>query len=74
VHFDLGGDCGAGGIDDYGFHYASGYDLRSDFASLAPGTSIVKDMTARDADLRAKVDQLIAEQRKAKEVGDTWRD
>src|SRR5713226_9598914 len=27
-------------------------------------------MTARDADLRAKVDQLIAEQRKAKEVGD----
>src|SRR5205814_5741138 len=37
---------------------------------LAPEHPIVKDMTGRDADLRSKVDQLIAEQRKAKEVGD----
>ena len=37
---------------------------------LAPEHPIVKDLTAENADLRAKVDQLIAEQRKAKEAGD----
>src|SRR6202035_2184608 len=37
---------------------------------LAPEHPIVKDLAATNADLRAKVDQLVAEQRKAKEKGD----
>jgi leucyl-tRNA synthetase len=37
---------------------------------LAPQHPVVADLAAANADLRAKVDQLIAEQRKAKEVGD----
>ncbi len=37
---------------------------------LAPEHPIVGDLTATNADLRVKVDQLIAEQRKAKEAGD----
>jgi leucyl-tRNA synthetase len=37
---------------------------------LAPEHPIVNDLAANNPDLRAKVDQLIAEQRKAKEVGD----
>ncbi len=37
---------------------------------LAPQHPIVKDLAAENPDLRAKVDQLIAEQRKAKEAGD----
>jgi len=37
---------------------------------LAPEHPLVSDMTAENAVLRAKVEQLIAEQRKAKELGD----
>jgi leucyl-tRNA synthetase len=37
---------------------------------LAPQHPIVADLVASNAELRAKVDQLIAEQRKAKEAGD----
>jgi len=37
---------------------------------LAPEHPIVSDLAAANPDLRAKVDQLIAEQRKAKEAGD----
>jgi leucyl-tRNA synthetase len=37
---------------------------------LAPEHPIVADLTANNPDLRAKVDQLIAEQRKARETGD----
>ncbi len=37
---------------------------------LAPEHPIVKDLAAANPDLRAKVDQLIAEQRKAREAGD----
>jgi leucyl-tRNA synthetase len=37
---------------------------------LAPEHPIVNDLAAENPDLRAKVDQLIAEQRKAKEAGD----
>jgi leucyl-tRNA synthetase len=37
---------------------------------LAPEHPIVKDLAATNADLRAKVDQLIGEQRKAREAGD----
>jgi leucyl-tRNA synthetase len=37
---------------------------------LAPEHPIVKDLAAANPDLRAKVDELIAEQRKAREKGD----
>jgi leucyl-tRNA synthetase len=37
---------------------------------LAPEHPIVKDLAAADPDLRAKVDELIDEQRKARETGD----
>src|SRR5947199_4224618 len=37
---------------------------------LAPEHPLVADLTAADPELRRKVDQLIAEQRKAKEAGD----
>ena len=37
---------------------------------LAPQHPLVSELTARDARTRAQVDELIAEQRKAKEVGD----
>src|SRR5208282_3680295 len=37
---------------------------------LAPEHPIVKDLATADAGLRAKVDELIAEQRKAREEGD----
>src|SRR5256886_4625063 len=37
---------------------------------LAPQHPVVADLAAANPDLRPKVDQLIAEQRKAKEVGD----
>jgi leucyl-tRNA synthetase len=37
---------------------------------LAPEHPLVSDLTANDRALKAKVDQLIAEQRKAKEAGD----
>ena len=37
---------------------------------LAPEHPIVNDLAAQNPDLRVKVDQLIAEQRKAKEAGD----
>ena len=37
---------------------------------LAPEHPIVADLTSANPDLRAKVDQLIAEQRKAREAGD----
>jgi leucyl-tRNA synthetase len=37
---------------------------------LAPEHPIVNDLAAENPDLRAKVDQLIAEQRKAKEAGE----
>ena len=37
---------------------------------LAPQHPLVADLTAANADLRAKVEQLVVEQRKAKEIGD----
>src|SRR5207237_7650353 len=37
---------------------------------LAPEHPVVADLTASNPDLRKKIDQLIAEQRKAKEAGD----
>ncbi len=70
VDFDLGGTVGPAGstISVFTTRVDTIYGATS--VQLAPEHPIVKDMTARDAGLRAKVDQLIAEQRKAKEVGD----
>ncbi len=70
VDFDLGGTVGPAGSTITVFTTRVDTIYGATSLQLAPEHPIVKDMTARDADLRAKVDQLIAEQRKAKEVGD----
>src|SRR3982075_2039093 len=70
VDFDLGGTVGPAGSTIAVFTTRVDTIFGATSVQLAPEHPIVKDMTARDADLRAKVDQLIAEQRKAKEVGD----
>jgi leucyl-tRNA synthetase len=70
VNFDLGGAVGPAGsaITVFTTRVDTIYGATS--VQLAPQHPIVADMTASNADLRAKVDRLIAEQRKAKEVGD----
>ena len=70
VDFDLGGTVGPAGSTITVFTTRVDTIYGATSLQLAPEHPIVKDMTARDADLRAKVDQLIAEQRKAKEIGD----
>jgi leucyl-tRNA synthetase len=70
VDFDLGGTVGPAGSTITVFTTRVDTIYGATSVQLAPEHPIVKDMTARDAELRAKVDQLIAEQRKAKEVGD----
>src|SRR6267154_6206306 len=70
VDFDLGGSVGAAGSTITVFTTRVDTIFGATSVQLAPEHPIVKDMTARDVDLCAKVDQLIAEQRKAKEVGD----
>jgi leucyl-tRNA synthetase len=70
VDFDLGGTVGPGGsrITVFTTRIDTIYGATS--LNLAPQHPIVADMVEKNADLRAKVDQLIAEQRKAREVGD----
>jgi leucyl-tRNA synthetase len=70
VDFDLGGTVGPAGsrITVFTTRVDTIYGATS--VQLAPQHPIVTDMIAKNPDLRAKVDQLIAEQRKAKEVGD----
>ncbi|MBI3646669.1 MAG: leucine--tRNA ligase, partial [Acidobacteriales bacterium] len=70
VDFDLGGTVGPAGSTITVFTTRVDTIYGATSVQLAPEHPIVKDMTARDLDLRAKVEQLIAEQRKAKEVGD----
>jgi len=70
VDFDLGGTIGPAGSTITVFTTRVDTIFGATSVQLAPEHPIVKDMTARDAELRAKVEQLIAEQRKAKEVGD----
>ena len=70
VDFDLGGTIGAAGSTITVFTTRVDTIFGATSVQLAPEHPIIKDMAARDADLRTKVDQLIAEQRKAKEVGD----
>src|SRR5258706_4217671 len=70
VNFDLGGTVGPAGskISVFTTRVDTIYGATS--VQLAPEHPIVADFTANNADLRAKVNQLIAEQRKAKETGD----
>jgi leucyl-tRNA synthetase len=70
VDFKLDGARGAAGsaISVFTTRVDTIYGATS--VQLAPEHPIVRDLAATNADLRAKVDGLIAEQRKAKETGD----
>jgi len=70
VDFDLGGSVGPAGsiISVFTTRIDTIYGATS--VQLAPEHPIVADLATKNPELRAKVDQLIAEQRKAKEVGD----
>ena len=75
VDFKLDGPAGFRRFQDHRLHHAHGHYLRRDLhaaCARAPDrrATLPRTMTC----LRAEVDQLIAEQRKAKEVGRHWRD
>jgi leucyl-tRNA synthetase len=70
VDFDLGGTVGPAGSTIKVFTTRIDTIYGATSLNLAPEHPIVGDMIARDAALRAKVDELIAEQRRAKEAGD----
>jgi leucyl-tRNA synthetase len=70
VDFDLGGTVGPAGSTITVFTTRVDTIYGATSVQLAPQHPIVCDMIERDADLRAKVEELIAEQRRAKEAGD----
>jgi leucyl-tRNA synthetase len=70
VDFDLGGSVGPAGSTITVFTTRIDTIFGATSVQLAPEHPIVADITANNADLRAKVATLIAEQRKAKEAGD----
>ena len=70
VDFELGGSIGPAGSKITVFTTRIDTIFGATSVQLAPQYPIVADMVAKNPDLRAKIDQLIAEQRKAKEVGD----
>jgi leucyl-tRNA synthetase len=70
VDFDLGGTVGPAGSTITVFTTRVDTIYGATSVQLAPEHPIVRDMIARDAALRAKVEELIAEQRRAKETGD----
>ena len=70
VDFDLGGTIGSAGSTITVFTTRVDTIFGATSVQLAPEHPIVRDMVARDAALRAKVEELIAEQRRAKEAGD----
>ena len=70
VDFDLGGTVGPAGSTITVFTTRVDTIYGATSVQLAPEHPIVCDMIARNAELRAKVGELIAEQRRAKEAGD----
>jgi leucyl-tRNA synthetase len=70
VDFDLGGTVGPAGSTITVFTTRVDTIYGATSVQLAPQHPIVCDLVERNADLRAKVEELIAEQRRAKEAGD----
>jgi leucyl-tRNA synthetase len=70
VDFDLGGTVGPAGSTITVFTTRVDTIYGATSVQLAPEHPIVIDIAARNPELRAQVDQLIAEQRRAKEAGD----
>src|SRR5579864_6790460 len=70
VDFKLAGPSGAAGTTISVFTTRVDTIYGATSVQLAPEHPIVKDLAAANADLRVKVEQLIGEQRKAKEAGD----
>jgi leucyl-tRNA synthetase len=70
VDFDLGGTVGPAGSTITVFTTRVDTIYGATSVQLAPEHPIVGDMIARNAELRTKVEELIAEQRRAKEAGD----
>jgi leucyl-tRNA synthetase len=70
VDFDLGGTVGPAGSTITVFTTRVDTIYGATSVQLAPEHPIVSDMIARNANLRAQVEELIAEQRRAKEAGD----
>ena len=70
VDFDLGGTIGPAGSTITVFTTRIDTIYGATSIQLAPQHPIVADMIARNAELRAQVEGLIAEQRRAKESGD----
>jgi leucyl-tRNA synthetase len=70
VDFDLGGTVGPAGSTITVFTTRVDTIYGATSVQLAPEHPIVCDMIARIPELRSKVEELIAEQRRAKEAGD----
>ncbi len=70
VDFDLGGTIGPAGSTITVFTTRVDTIYGATSVQLAPEHPIVRDMIGRNTTLRAQVEQLIAEQRRAKEAGD----
>jgi leucyl-tRNA synthetase len=68
--FKLDGPAGSAGVAITVFTTRVDTVFGATSLQLAPEHPLVADFTAHNAELRMKVDQLIAEQKKAKEVGD----
>ena len=70
VDFDLGGTVGRAGSTITVFTTRVDTIFGATSVQLAPQHPIVGDLIERNAELRAQVEELIAEQRRAKETGD----
>jgi leucyl-tRNA synthetase len=70
VDFDLGGTVGPAGSTITVFTTRVDTIYGATSVQLAPQHPIVVDLISRNAELRAQVEELVAEQRRAKEAGD----
>ena len=70
VDFDLGGTVGPAGSTITVFTTRVDTIYGATSVQLAPEHPIVADMTARNPELKIQVEQMVAEQRRAKEAGD----